>query len=46
VYTTPFTISGVAWRLNSGPGPRASVLKRQATSSELKFARSIWAKAL
>ena len=31
VYTTPFTISGVDWKLNSGRGPRLSVLKRHAT---------------
>ena len=36
-YSTPPTISGVAWRLNSGRGPSASVLKRHATSRLLKF---------
>ena len=37
-YSTPPTISGVDWKLNSGRGPSGSVLKRQATSSLLKFA--------
>jgi hypothetical protein len=40
-YSTPFTMSGVDWRLNSGLGPRLSTLKRHATSSELKFAAVI-----
>ena len=30
-YKTPFTMRGVDWKLNSGRGPRLSVLKRQAT---------------
>ena len=41
VYSTPLTISGVAWRLNSGRGPSASVLKRHATSSLLKLSALI-----
>ena len=40
-YITPLTISGVDSRLNSGRGPSVSVLKRQATSSLLKFAALI-----
>ena len=40
--STPPTISGVPSSLNSGPGPRLSVLKRQATSSSSKLDASIW----
>ena len=36
------TISGVDCRLNSGRGPRLSVLKRHATSRSLKFTAAIW----
>ncbi|PYR62504.1 MAG: hypothetical protein DMF91_06440 [Acidobacteria bacterium] len=41
VYNTPLTIKGVPSSLNSGNGPRLSVLNRQATSSLLKFDASI-----
>jgi hypothetical protein len=41
-YRTPLTISGVPSSLNSGRVPRLSVLKRQATSSLLKFWALIW----
>src|ERR1700680_749284 len=44
VYNMPFTMSGVPSSLYSGNGPRLSVLKRQATSSLLKFDASIWAR--
>ena len=40
-YRTPPTISGVDSRLNSGRGPRFSVLNRHATSRFLKLAASI-----
>src|SRR6266850_775996 len=42
VYKTPLTMSGVPSNLYSGNGPRLSVLKRQATSSLLKFEPLIW----
>ena len=41
-YSTPFTISGVDSRLNSGRGPRLSVLNRHATWRLLKLSRVIW----
>ena len=41
-YSTPPAITGVPSSLNSGPGPRLSVLKRQAISSSPKFEASIW----
>jgi len=44
-YGRSFTINGVDWRLNSGCGPRFSVLKRHATSNELKFDASICSSA-
>ena len=37
--------SGVDWKLNSGRGPRLSVLKRHATSSVAKLAALIWSRA-
>jgi hypothetical protein len=40
-YSRPFTMSGVLWKLNSGRGPRLSVLKRHATSSPAKLAAVI-----
>ena len=39
-YSTPPAIRGVPSSLNSGPGPRLSVLKRHAISSVLKFEAS------
>src|SRR5712692_6586357 len=42
VYSTPLIISGVPSSLYSGRVPRLSVLKRQATSSLLKFEALIW----
>src|SRR4029078_760569 len=41
VNRTPFTARGVPSSLNSGRGPRLSVLNRQATSSLLKLAALI-----
>src|SRR5207237_9133883 len=41
-YSTPLIMMGVPSSLYSGRGPRLSVLKRQATSSLLKFDALIW----
>src|ERR1700704_1357964 len=42
VYSTPLATSGVDSRLNSGRGPRLSVLNRHATSRFLKLPALIW----
>src|SRR6476661_1863374 len=42
MYSTPFTMMGVASSLYSGRVPRLSVLKRHATSSLLKLPALIW----